>query len=426
MLYRRWIGGPGDLVSRYTSSVSDDSEIGEKVIRIMEAHVRHLSELGLIPREYSEAILRALGDVKLSELLVGGYEDIHEALEDYLIKRLGPIGGYVGLGRSRNDHVAAAIRLRLLDYLDLIRDRVRSLRRTLLGLSMKYSGCVMPGFTHSQPAQPITLGHYFLAMDEALMDFESLLNPLRSIVDKSPLGSGAVGGTTVPMDRARLGKYAGFGGVVENTLYATGSRFFMSMAMSLVVSLLLELGRFVEDLINWSSPMIGYIRPSEEHVSTSSIMPHKRNPVTLEVLRARIGEALGHLNAALSIQRNLGTGYSLDLQEATRHLWAIMGICADGLEVLRSFIASASYDCERMRSDASKYPITSSDVAESIAMSRGIPYREAYFAVARDLGSLSLPSPEDSVKSKGILGGPNPSEVLRVAQERLRLIGDYA
>jgi argininosuccinate lyase len=425
MLYRRWIGGSGELVSRYTSSIVDDAEIGDAVIQVMRAHVKHLGELGLIPRDAEEALLDALATVKPSDLLGGGYEDIHEALEDYLIRKLGELGGWVGLGRSRNDHVAAAVRLRLLDRLDSLGDGIRKLRRTLLRLSIQYSRCIMPGFTHSQPAQPITLGHYFLAMDEALMEFQQLLKPARSIVDKSPLGSGALGGTTVPLDRARLGRHAGFTGVVENTLYATGSRFFANVASSLVVSMLLELGRFVEDLVNWSSPMVGYVVPHEEHVSTSSIMPHKRNPVTLEVFRARVGEALGHLVSLLSIQRNLGTGYSLDLQEATRHLWAIVNIGVEGVGVLRSFLEGAHYDCARMREDASKYPITSSDLAESISMG-GVPYREAYFEVAKGLGELELPSPEDSVGSKRVLGGPNPEEVVRIAQERLRSIEDYA
>ncbi len=327
----------------------------------------------------------------------------------------------MGLGRSRNDHVAAAIRLTLMDRLDELASKVGALRRTLLCLAEKYADCVLPTYTHGQPAQVGTLGHYMLALDEALADHMEVIAAVRQIVDRSPLGSAAAGGTTVPLDRHRLAELAGFTGLALNTLYATGSRAFANLACGAVVSMLVEVSRFVEDMIVWSSPQVGFVEPPIDHVATSSIMPHKRNPVTLEVLRARVAESLGHYVALLAIQRSLRTGYNLDLQEATRHVWAIMRIAIEGAEILAEFLSGATYRCDRMEEEAARYPITSSDAAEALSMKERVPYREAYFRVAEDIGKgvASLPSPGEALRMRRVIGSPNPDEVRRIARERL-------
>ena len=418
-LYRRGIGGSGEAVYRYTSSMEDDREIAANVVRVLRAHVEHLCELGLA--EDCGPLLEVLNEVPLDELAAYRSEDIHEALEKYLMDRLGRVAGWVGLGRSRNDHVAAAIRLTLMDRLDELATRVLELRRTLLRLAERYADCVVPTYTHGQPAQVGTLGHYMLALDEALEDHMEVMGAARRVVDRSPLGSAAASGTTVPLDRHRLASLAGFSDVVVNTLYATGSRAFANLACGVVVGMLVELSRFVEDLITWSSPQVGFVEPPIEHVATSSIMPHKRNPVTLEVLRARIAESLGHYVALLAIQMSLRSGYSLDLQEATRHIWAIMRIAADGVDVLADFLSGAVYRCDRMSEEAARYPITSSDAAEMLSMGGRVPYREAYFRVAEEVGrgTAVLPRPGEALRMRRVLGSPNPEEVRRMALEKL-------
>jgi len=418
-LYRRWIGGSSDVVSGYTSSVQDDAEIAEEVVEVMRAHAAHLAEAGLIPRGDGEALLKALGEARVEDLLRPGYEDVHEALEDYLIKRVGPAGGWVGLGRSRNDHVAAAIRLRLLRHMDALSAEVERLMCVAARRAAEYADCVMPSFTHFQPAQPITFGHYLLALHELLSDFLSALAAVRPVVDKSPLGSGPSGGTSAPLDRVRLARLAGFGGVAENTLYASSSRFFAGLAASVVASALAELSRFVDDLVAWSSPLLGYVEPPAEHVSTSSIMPHKRNPVTLEVLRARISEALADAEALLAVQEKIGYGYSLDLQEATRHLWRVFKTAEEGASVLRSFLEGMRFNCGKAYQDARRYPTTSSDAAERLALG-GVPFREAYFKIAEAVkaGSSDLPDPREAVK-RPVLGSPDPEGVRKSAMEKL-------
>jgi len=418
--YRSWIGGGGDLVKRYTSSMADDVEVAEEVVKILKAHVAHLAEVGAVPREAAEKIAKALDEVDYDALAKGGFEDIHEAVEKWVIDRVGEeVGGWLGLGRSRNDHVAAAIRLAALRKLAELKRGLAALRCALAKRALQYADCVMPSFTHFQPAQAITFGHYLLSVDELVEEFSRALAGVEPLLKRSPLGAGPAGGVKTPIDRRRLAKALGFEDVVGNALYASGSRFFASAAASLVVSFLVELSRYVDDFIRWNSPVIGYVKAPDSHVSTSSIMPHKRNLVTLEVLRARISEAVGHLTALYTVQAKIGAGYSLDLQEATRHLWAILKIAGEGVEVLRDFVEGLEFDCEKARLDAERYYATSSDTAEAIALS-GVPFRRAYFQLTEEIkrGSAKLLPPEEAVK-RPTEGSANPEEVRRAASARL-------
>ncbi|ACB40749.1 argininosuccinate lyase [Pyrobaculum neutrophilum] len=418
--YRSWIGGEGELVRRYTSSIRDDAEIVEEVVKIMEAHVRHLAEVGAAPKEAAEAVAKALREVEPERLLTSEFEDVHEALEKWLVDRLGEeVAGWIGLGRSRNDHVAAAIRLAALRKTGVLKKAVERMRCVLAKRALEYADCAMPSFTHFQPAQAITFGHYLLAVDELAGEFLHVLKPVEELLKRSPLGAGPAGGARAPIDRERVAKLAGFEGVVENALYASGSRFFALALASAVVSFLVELSRAVDDFIRWNSPLVGYVAAPDSHVSTSSIMPHKRNLVTLEVFRARAAEALGHLAALHAVVMKIGMGYSLDLQEATRHLWAVLNIASEGVEVFTDFLEKMSFDCGRARRDAERYYSTSSDTAEEAAL-RGVPFRRAYFQLAREIreGAARL-LPVDEALRRPTRGSANPEEVKRAASARL-------
>jgi argininosuccinate lyase len=418
--YRSWIGGGGELVRRYTSSLQDDVEIAEEVVKVMEAHVKHLAEVGAVPQDAAEAILKALKEVDPAELVKGGFEDVHEALEKWLIDRLGEeVGGWVGLGRSRNDHVAAAIRLAALRRVGKLRRAVERLRCVLAKRALEYADCVMPSFTHFQPAQVITFGHYLLAVDEAAAEFLHVLKAVEDLLKRSPLGAGPAGGVQTPIDRRRLAKLAGFEDVVENALYASGGRLFALTLSSVVVSFLAELSRAVDDFIRWNSPLVGYVEAPDDHVSTSSIMPHKRNLVTLEVFRARASETLGHLVALHAVAAKIGMGYSLDLQEATRHLWAVLRIAEEGLEVFTDFLEKMKFNCAKSRQDAERYYATSSDTAEAIALG-GTPFRTAYFQVAEQIkrGAAQLLNVEQALR-RPTAGSANPEEVKKTASARL-------
>lgn len=293
-MYRReLLGGAGsvDKIS-YISSVVDDAEIFKYVIITLIVHVNELERIGVINGNVAGRIRDVLRDIWRGGYepgKLGSYEDVHEYIEAELIRRLGGIGGWIGIGRSRNDHVATAIRLKLRRaLLDLILITLK-LREVILNKAVEGYDKVIIGSTHRQPAQVTTLGHYMLYLDDLSRDFLGELMHVYELVNKSPLGSGPLTGTMVGIDRFREATELGFDGVVDNTIYATGSRYFIISTASTIVNYLVEVGRFINNLEMWLMPQLNYLSADPSHLATSSIMPHKRNPATLEVFRARIG-----------------------------------------------------------------------------------------------------------------------------------------
>ncbi|MFP3491412.1 MAG: argininosuccinate lyase, partial [Vulcanisaeta sp.] len=427
-MYRRELLGSGDLVKvNYTSSIVDDAEIFKYVIAALIVHVNELERQGVLSGDEAGRVREALRGIYRDGYRPGeGFEDVHEFVEAELIRRVGQVGGWVGLGRSRNDHVATAIRLRLREYmLDLISELIE-LRKTLLTKAGDAADQLIIGSTHRQPAQVTTLGHYLLALDELTSDLLSLLISSYAIVDRSPLGTGPLAGVLARIDRSREAGELGFGGVVNNSIYATGSRFFMVQVIALIVSYLIEVGRFLNNIEMWLMPQLNYVTADPSHLATSSIMPHKRNPATLEVLRARIGEAVGHLVAMLSIERPVEFGYQLDLQEETRHAWAVMRIAIEGISILRDFVAGLRANAERVREDLARYPVTTAEYAEFVSISEHRPFREVYNEVARavrnnELDKVSL-NPVQVINEKLNEGSPNPNQVREEAARRLHSI----
>jgi Argininosuccinate lyase len=427
-MYRRELLGSGDLVKvNYTSSIVDDAEIFKYVIAALIVHVNELERQGVLSGDEAGRVREALRGIYRDGYRPGeGFEDVHEFVEAELIRRVGQVGGWVGLGRSRNDHVATAIRLRLREYmLDLISELIE-LRKTLLTKAGDAADQLIIGSTHRQPAQVTTLGHYLLALDELTSDLLSLLISSYAIVDRSPLGTGPLAGVLARIDRSREAGELGFGDVVNNSIYATGSRFFMVQVIALIVSYLIEVGRFLNNIEMWLMPQLNYVTADPSHLATSSIMPHKRNPATLEVFRARIGEAVGHLVAMLSIERPVEFGYQLDLQEETRHAWVVMRIAIEGISILRDFVAGLRVNAERVREDLAKYPVTTAEYAEFVSISEHRPFREVYNEVARavrnnELDKVSL-NPVQVLNEKLNEGSPNPNQVREEAARRFHSI----
>jgi argininosuccinate lyase len=427
-MYRRELLGSGDLVKvNYTSSIVDDTEIFKYVIAALIVHVNELERQGVLSGDEAGRVREALRGIYRDGYRPGeGFEDVHEFVEAELIRRVGQVGGWVGLGRSRNDHVATAIRLRLREYmLDLISELIE-LRKTLLTKAGDAADQLIIGSTHRQPAQVTTLGHYLLALDELTSDLLSLLISSYAIVDRSPLGTGPLAGVLARIDRSREAGELGFGDIVNNSIYATGSRFFMVQVIALIVSYLIEVGRFLNNIEMWLMPQLNYVTADPSHLATSSIMPHKRNPATLEVFRARIGEAVGHLVAMLSIERPVEFGYQLDLQEETRHAWVVMRIAIEGISILRDFVAGLRVNAERVREDLARYPVTTAEYAEFVSISEHRPFREVYNEVARavrnnELDKVSL-NPTRVINEKLNEGSPNPNQVREEAARRFHSI----
>lgn len=404
-------------MSTYTSSIDTDVEILNEVKLVMKAHVIELYLSGYIKKEVAQKILGAINSFnEIKE----GYEDVHEALEDHIIKIVGEEGGNVGLGRSRNDHVATALRLKMRKYLIEILYDLLSLRKTCIDKSKNSKEVLFPVYTHFQPAQPSTLAHYLLYIEEELSTiWNYIFNSLQSI-NRSPLGSGAIVGTNVKLDRKREAEMLGFDDIIYNTILATSSRLDLINAVSNLALLMLSLSRVAEDLILLSSMFIGIVKIPDSHVSTSSLMPQKRNAVTLEVLRSKAGECLGELSSLFNIYKGLPSGYNLDLQEMNKHYWNCIKMVIPSLEVVNSIIKGL--EIKEFKIDDK---VTATDVAEDLAIT-GIPYRKAYMEVADKIRAgtfISEISPKSSIFKKAVLGSPNPELIsieISTKEDKLR------
>ncbi len=405
------------------------------------AHLVHLAELGLVPRAAASACAGALLEAldRRSEILSGDYEDVHEALEAWVARRVGEeAAGWMGLGKSRNDQVSAAIRIALRSRLLRALREAAGLRGALISLAGENADSPMPAFTHLRHAQPTTLGHYALSVEASVAHHWRAMARSLGEVNRSPMGAAAACGPTLPLDRERVARLLGFDGIEENTLYATGSRDFLLTAASAAAWLLVALSRVAEDLIIWSSPEFGYLRVPREHAAASSVMPQKANPVTLEVVRARAGEAVGRLAAAAAAVKGVPSGYNLDLQEATLHALWIVGEAASAAAAVADLLSGAEWDLEAMEAAAAGPggEALAQDLAEELA-SRGVPFRRAHQEVAREIAArrdvlavaraLGLPAPDvrSALARRTVAGGPNPEEVRRAAEAAAsRLEGD--
>ncbi len=385
-IYREGRLGPsvlGDVVS-YISSYSDDVEIFDAIVRINMAHVIALHHAGYVGREDAAAILRALQGLTPDVLSrMPRMEDAHMAVEAKVLESAGQAGGNVNLGKSRNDQVAAAIRMRLRDYLiDIVGSGAR-LGLALVGKSREFRDLVMPGFTHLQPAQPVTLGYVLMAhAEELLRDLHRLIQAYNR-VNVSPLGAAAMSGSTVRLNRRLLASLLGFKDVMRNAVDAVSSRDYMIEVLASLLSMSVELSRLSEHLVLWSSQEFSYVELPDEYSATSSIMPHKKNPVVAELARAKAASPLASLVAVASILKSLPYSYNLDLQDATPYLWRASKDVLSTLNVLSGAVEGLRANPDRMARDAALGMVTGSDLAEYLSLRFGIPFRAAHRIVGR-------------------------------------------
>lgn len=442
MLYRReLLGEASPLTLRYTSSMEYDKLIACEVLEVMGAYIEELRELKVVPEDAANRILGELENLiaEPSKLFHIKAEDVHEAIEVHLKEKLGSDAGYIGLGRSRNDHVAAALRLKVSRLLLKLLKSIVGFRRTLLSRASASINVLIPLYTHSQPAQISTLAHYFLYIDEMLSDYSSALVKALDITVRSPLGSGPAAGVMAPLDRGRLASKL-FGGMLAvNTLYASGGREFSLITLALVSSLLVSLSRVAEDFILFSLPQVGYFKLPAGHLATSSIMPHKVNPVTMEIVRAKAGGVLGKFVSVASIVKGIPSGYNLDLQEANRPVIEALMEAIDTLEVLRDAIENVEVNAGAVEGDIKRYPLLASDIAELIALKAGKPFREAHKELAklvkeaknteelynrvREAYNINL-NPKDAVK-RPVNGSPSPENVKSHMEKSLKNIEEF-
>ncbi len=419
-----------ELTQGYITSVEHDEVIAREVAEVAALHVALLLESRLLGEGTACRLLEALlglahNPKPLLERLPG-YEDIHEALEALLEELAGrEAARSFPLARSRNDHVSAALRLWGLRRLTEIHCEGVRLAEALLAKAEEYADTPFPLHTHFQPAQVGTAGHWLHSYAEAVLDALRLLEAAALVTAKSPLGSGPAAGTSLPVKREASPLPP-----VLNTLYATGSRLFANAAIAAVAVLMTELSRLAADIVLYSHPSIAAVRVPEEHVSTSSAMPHKKNPVTAEVLRARAARVAGLLAAALGVNHGLPSGYNLDLQEENPLYYQALLDTLESLRVLRDLMERLEVDegaVERMLGAGAV--LTSLEAAERLAVEEGLPFRDAYLEVARSVRgtgaerTVKLPSPREVVELRVSLGAAGPG-LRRAIEEARRLLGE--
>lgn len=368
-------------VHRYSSSLAYDRRLAPYDIRVSMVHAAALEGCGVLSAQEKEEVVRALRRME-EELEEGTFpfaedEDIHSAVERVLVERLGGTGAKLRTARSRNDQVAADMRLYVMDEATRLARRVVRLMETLLQRAEEHLDVPLPGFTHLQPAQPLLLSHqlmaYFHMFGRDLARFEEA----RGRADSCPLGSGALAGVTFPLDRGMMAEELGFSGITANSVDAVSDRDFVLDLLFAAVTTAVHLSRMAEDFIFWCNPSVGFLRLDEAHATGSSIMPQKANPDVLELARAKAGRAAGHLLSLVMVLKGLPLAYNRDLQEDKEGLFDAVDQLHASLEVMTGLVATAVFDTVRMRGSALAGYANATDLADYLVR-RGVPFLEAH------------------------------------------------
>ncbi|WP_137284169.1 argininosuccinate lyase [Halorussus salinisoli] len=373
----RFSGGPA---RGFLSSMDEDVRIFAADLAVDRAHVVMLAEQGVVSDDEVTAILSALDDVEAAgfDALPDG-EDVHAAIETAVVGRAGDVGGKMHTARSRNDEVATCIRYRLReDVLDAAEATI-GLRKSLAEVASEHAETVMPGYTHLQPAQPTTVGHYLLSYEQAVARDTARLFDAYARVNRSPLGSAAFAGTPFDVDRERTAELLGFDGLVANSMDAVSTRDFLVEVVAALSNLATTVSGLAEDLVVFSND--GLVELSDDYSSTSSIMPQKKNPDTLELVRATSGDAAAGLNGLLTTLKGLPRAYNRDLQNATPHAWETVDAVSEAVAVAAGAAATATWDEEALAAAAGEGFSTATGVADLLAMA-GVPFRKAHEMVA--------------------------------------------
>ena len=379
------------LVERFTESVSFDHRLARHDIRGSIAHATMLAEVGVLSPEDRDAIVRGLEGV-LADIEAGVFEwrtsleDVHMNVESALTDRIGEAGKRLHTGRSRNDQVATAVRLFLREALDGIDGSVRALQDVILSIADREAETVLPGFTHLQPAQPITFGHHMLAWFEMLERDAGRLAECRARVNRMPLGAAALAGTPYPIDRAMTARLLGFDGLCENSLDAVSDRDFAIEFASDCALVMMHLSRMSEELVLWVSAPFAFVELGDAYCTGSSIMPQKKNPDVPELVRGKSARVIGHLNALLVLMKGQPLAYNRDNQEDKEPLFDTIDTVTDCLRVFAGMLGTLECRRERMREMARLGYMTATDLADYLVR-RAVPFRDAHEAVGRAVRS---------------------------------------
>jgi argininosuccinate lyase len=443
-------------VASYVASIDFDINILTYDLLNNMAHVVMLAEQQIIKGDEAGIMLKGLMQLyeTRNAIKLEGAEDVHLAIEKILTEKIGELAGKVHTARSRNDQIACDLRMLLRKEINFLCSLIIEFESILLEKAAKHVNTVMPGYTHLQRGQPTTLGHHLVAHADAVLRDLNRFEDAYKRINLNPLGAGAFATTSFPIDRKRTTQLLGFDGLIENSMDAVAARDFILESQSCISILLSNISKLADEIVLWTSSEFGFMELSDDIATTSSIMPQKKNPDALELMRARAGRVFGNLVSSMSILKSLPMSYNRDLQELNPLVIDSIDIAKRSLVILGKAIRGLKINEERMMEVCDNFT-TATDLADLIAREKKIPFRTAHRIVGalvaravgkgikeKDIDSKMLDdvamsligtrlklreesirkalSPTEAVKSRVVSGGPAAIEVKRMIASRKR------
>jgi len=448
----RFTERPDAIMEEINVSIDVDRHLYAQDIAASKAHAAMLAAQGIITANDAKNIGKGL-DTILSEIVKGSFEfkraleDIHMNVEGRLAELIGPAAGRLHTARSRNDQVATDFRLFVRDTIDEIDAALAGYQLALSTRALEHADTVMPGFTHLQTAQPVTLGHHLMAYVEMASRDRGRFNDARKRLNESPLGAAALAGTSFPIDRDMTARALGFDRAMANSLDAVSDRDFVLETLSAASICAVHLSRFAEEIVLWTSPLVGLVRLSDKFTTGSSIMPQKRNPDAAELVRAKTGRVIGALNGLLIVMKGLPLAYQKDMQEDKQGAMEAFAALSLAVRAMTGMVGDLAPDPARMKAAAGEGYATATDLADWLVQTLKMPFREAHHVTGRIVGlaakqgvalhelplkemqavepritaaALAVLSVESSVKSRVSYGGTAPKNVRAQAKAWLK------
>jgi len=448
----RFASGPGAIMEEINASIDFDKALYRQDIAASKAHAEMLAKQGIITADDAKRIAYGL-DTILSEIADGKFsfkrtlEDIHMNVEGRLGELIGEAAGRLHTARSRNDQVATDFRLWMRDTIDALDAALAGFQRALADKAFAHAGTVMPGLTHMQTAQPVTFGHHLLAYVEMAARDRGRFADARKRLNESPLGAGALAGTSFALDRSMTAKALGFDRPAANSLDAVSDRDFAMETLAAASIAAIHMSRLAEEIVIWTSPLIGLAKLSDKFTTGSSMMPQKRNPDAAELVRAKTGRVIGVLAALMVVMKGLPLAYAKDMQEDKEGAMDALAALSLSIAAMTGMVSDLEPDTSRMRKAAAEGYATATDLADWLVRTLKIPFREAHnltgriVAKAAEVGVplhrlplatmreveprisedvFSVLSVDRSVRSRTSFGGTAPKNVRAQARKWLR------
>jgi argininosuccinate lyase len=451
----RFAEGPSAIMREINASIGFDKRLWRQDLAASRVHAAMLAAQGIISREDADAIEEGLDKIEEEYEAAGvpedaALEDIHMHVEHRLAALVGPAAGRLHTARSRNDQVATDFKLWVRDAIDAADEGLAALQAVLVARAAAHAEDVMPGFTHLQTAQPVTLGHHLMAYYEMLRRDRTRFADARARLNECPLGAAALAGTSFPIDREATALALGFDRPTANSLDSVSDRDFALDYLMAAAQCALHLSRLAEELILWASQAFGFIRLSDAYSTGSSIMPQKRNPDAAELIRGHAGRIAGAMVALVTVMKGLPLAYSKDMQDDKVPVFEAHDLLTLSLAAMAGMVETVTFDTDRMRAAAEAGHATATDLADWLVREGNVPFREAHHITGRavrladDIGVplWALPydtlralderigptvfnvlSPDASVKSRTSHGGTAPSQVRKRIEAAKKVLG---